>query len=176
MSREPEGELTTGRVSNNAKAGPVDPIPIRQSEERVSGSDEIVKGAGPAAPRIADSPVLDVSGRGPGRGQRVAEMPYVQKIIPGSLKTAVDHDQTGVRAKAGGKSEIDELQPGRSVGEPMISRGSGLGKNSITHHVAPLGVTGLTFGSHLPVQRSDFTRVKLPNVEPWLEVRGSATR
>jgi hypothetical protein len=103
-------------------------------------------------------------------------MPYVQKIIPGPPKAAVDHDQTGVQARAGGKSEIDELQPGMSIGEPMISRGSGLGKNSITHHLAPSGVTGLTFGSHLSVKRSDCTRVKLPNVEHWLKVRGSASR
>jgi hypothetical protein len=121
-SGETKSQVATGGVS-----GDTEPFEIKSGEGvilvsvqcAVSAAD-ILKCARPSAAWIADATVFDVPCGNAGFFQRVTKMSGISEIVLGAPIAAVNEKDTGMRAYARGKANVNELIGVRAVRETQI--------------------------------------------------------
>ena len=136
---EPEREVAAGRVAEDDDAVEVERVRLRDLAQVVGAAGHVLERARPPAARVADPAVLEaprreiLRGQGRGQGTHLVERP---RHLPAA---AVDHEDDGVGTAPLRQAQLGHLLGGRTVGDRVVGRRLGQGRQVPAGHEGPGG-------------------------------------
>ena len=124
--REPDGEVTAGRVTARDHTEWVDVVEVGQP---IEGRSDVVERAGPPTARLTDAPELDVPGSDPPPGEVVRERRHQRAIPPGAPEAPVEEHDAGP-GPAVGRGQVQV----RNLVGMLAVRDAGRGRLVVIHH------------------------------------------
>jgi hypothetical protein len=118
----PERQLPPGGMPQRNDAVEVKVVEGGEVAQEVGGGSHVEQSARPAAPRLADSAVLDVPGGKPGLGECRGGMAKVGEIVARTPVAAMEEKDGRMGSGSGGESKLAELRRLRTVGNTTAGR------------------------------------------------------
>src|SRR5882762_7360741 len=120
MSRQHEGEVSAGRMSDHDHACCIDGILLRKRLQEAIRGLNVAKRTGPATAGIPDAAVFDVQGRDASSGEAGAKMAGVDELVLSAPEATLEDQNQGTRARSPGNAQIRKLVRIFAVGDAGI--------------------------------------------------------
>src|SRR6267142_3340600 len=135
MSRQHEGEVSAGRMSDHDHACCIDGILLRKHRQEAIRGLNVAKRTGPATASIPDAAVFDVQGRDASSSEGRAEVAGVDEIVLRPPEASVDDESGGVSTPTAGNAQICKLVRIFAINDASVSGWRGFSQDVFAGHV-----------------------------------------